>query len=98
MKKTTRKKRIVLLTLLVVTTMVSAGLAAELFEIPWWSADSGGAQGLTGGNYTLSGSAGQPDAGKLTGGVFTLTGGFWKQPPPVRLTPAEARQDWAHYR
>jgi hypothetical protein len=95
MKKTTRRKRIVLLALLIVTAMVSAGLAAELFEIPWWSADSGGAQGMTGGGYTLSGTIGQPDAGKLTGGPFTLNGGFWK--PPVRLTPATA-QDWAHYR
>lgn len=95
MKKTTRKKRIVLLALLVVAGMVSVGLAGELFEISWWSADSGGAQGLSGGGYTLSGSAGQPDAGKLTGGLFTLNGGFWRSPVPSQ--PATA-QDWAHYR
>jgi hypothetical protein len=99
MKKTTRRKRTVLLALLIVAGMVSGGLAGDLFEIPWWSVDSGGAQGMTGGGYTLSGTIGQPDAGKLTGGPFTLNGGFWKSPwkSPVPLKPATA-QDWSHYR
>lgn len=95
MRKTTRKERIVLLALLVVAGMVSGGLAGELLEISWWSADSGGTQGMSGGGYTLNGSAGQPDAGKLLGGPFTLNGGFWKSPVPLK--PATA-QDWPHYR
>jgi hypothetical protein len=35
---------------------------------------SGASQG---GSYTVSGTAGQPDAGVLTGGGYTLTGGYW---------------------
>src|SRR5256884_5487033 len=31
----------------------------------------------SGGNYTLSGTVGQPDAGTLSGGNYTLEGGFW---------------------
>lgn len=31
----------------------------------------------TGGEFELSGTIGQPDAGKMSGGDFTLTGGFW---------------------
>ena len=36
----------------------------------------------TGGDFELSGTIGQPDAGLLVGGGFTLTGGFWFQVPP----------------
>src|SRR6266487_6201267 len=31
----------------------------------------------TGGVYSVSGTIGQPDAGKMSGGNFTLDGGFW---------------------
>lgn len=46
------------------------------YEISWYTVDGGGAQNLTGGTYTLSGTAGQADAGALSGGTYTLAGGF----------------------
>ena len=46
-------------------------------EIPWFTVDSGGATTSAGGDFTLGGTAGQPDAGALSGGAYTLSGGFW---------------------
>ena len=38
---------------------------------------SGDGNPNTGGDYELSGTIGQPDAGVMTGGDFELAGGFW---------------------
>jgi hypothetical protein len=46
------------------------------FSIPWSTLDGGGGTS-TGGVYTVTGTIGQPDAGKMSGGNFTLDGGFW---------------------
>jgi hypothetical protein len=44
----------------------------------WWTIDGGGLMWTTGGNYELSGTIGQHDAGVImTGGSFELLGGFW---------------------
>ena len=51
-------------------------LAAESYSIDWFTIDGGGGIS-TGGVYSVCGTIGQPDAGKLTGGGFTLEGGFW---------------------
>lgn len=51
------------------------GLAGG-FELDWHTIDGGGGT-MSGGSFSLSGTAGQPDAGVMTGGVFTLQGGFW---------------------
>jgi hypothetical protein len=50
----------------------SAQLAVSRFTI-----DGGGTTRSTGGPFTLGGTVGQPDAGRLSGGSFTLNGGFW---------------------
>ena len=47
------------------------------YEIAWNTIDGGGAQDLTGGTYTLSGTIGQFDAGAQSGGSYTLNGGYW---------------------
>ncbi len=47
------------------------------YDIDWHTIDGGGVMRSTGGEFELSGTIGQPDAGPLTGGDFTLTGGFW---------------------
>ena len=47
------------------------------YDLSWSSVDGGGATFSTGGDYTLGGTVGQPDAGLLTGGAYTLGGGFW---------------------
>jgi hypothetical protein len=47
------------------------------YEISWYTIDGGGAQDLSGGTYTLSGTAGQFDAGSQSGGSYALYGGYW---------------------
>ena len=71
-------------------TAVFLGLAASLllasvalaqsgngYDLTWNTVDGGGYTFSTGGDYTLSGTIGQPDAGAMTAGAYTLTGGFW---------------------
>jgi hypothetical protein len=66
-----------------------AALAQEDFSLNWWTVDSGGEMSTTGGDFELSGTAGQPDANVviMTGGDFELTGGFWvvvfAEPEPI---------------
>lgn len=47
------------------------------YDLTWSTVDGGGATFSTGGDYTLGGTTGQPDAGLLTGGDYALVGGFW---------------------
>ena len=54
--------------------------SAPPYTIDWWTVDGGGGDG-SGGTFTLSGTAGQPDAGILGGG--RLDGGFWSLIGPV---------------
>ncbi len=52
------------------------------FGLPWWTADGGGGTS-SGGNFALSGTIGQADAGgPLHGGDYALTGGFWSDAGP----------------
>ncbi len=66
-------------TILIAGAAVSVGsAAAQQFALDWFTVDGGGAMRSTGGDFELSGTIGQPDAGgPLTGGHFELTGGFW---------------------
>ncbi len=52
------------------------------FDLSWHSIDGGGVMRSSGGEFELSGTIGQPDAGSLTGGDFQLSGGFWFELPP----------------
>jgi hypothetical protein len=58
---------------------VRVGYAAPraTYEISWYTIDGGGAQDLSGGTYTLSGTVGQFDAGSQSGGSYALNGGYW---------------------
>ena len=49
---------------------------AQNYAIDWYSIDGGGGTS-TNGQFSLSGTIGQPDAGHMSGGSFTLDGGFW---------------------
>jgi hypothetical protein len=51
-------------------------LQAQNFAIDWFTIDGGGGTS-TGGVYTVSGTIGQPDAGRMSGGNYTIDGGFW---------------------
>lgn len=51
--------------------------SAQSYSINWYKVAGGGGTS-TNGQYSLSGTIGQPDAsGALTGGNYSLTGGFW---------------------
>jgi len=67
-------------------SLVCALAGALLFSLPAavcaqysldWSTVDGGGGTSTGGVYTVTGTIGQPDAGRISGGNFTLDGGFW---------------------
>jgi hypothetical protein len=49
---------------------------AQSYSIDWYTIDGGG-QTSTGGAYTVTGTIGQPDAGRLEGGSYVIGGGFW---------------------
>ena len=51
---------------------------AQDYAVDWRTVDGGGEMWCTGGDFELSGTVGQPDAGAvMTGGDFELAGGFW---------------------
>jgi len=59
------------------TTAVSA--ADEGLSIDWYTIDGGGTTSASG-NYTLSGTIGQADAGELVSGdTYTISGGYWSR-------------------
>jgi hypothetical protein len=49
---------------------------AQSYSIDWFTIDGGGGTSSNG-QYVVSGTIGQPDAGRLAGGGFSLDGGFW---------------------
>jgi hypothetical protein len=65
------------LALLLVLASTAVAQTGGPYGLTWGTIDAGGYTFSTGGDYTLGGTIGQPDAGLLTGGDFTLGGGFW---------------------
>ena len=73
-------KRAIPLTALLLASFLFtwSALAANSYDLSWWTVDGGGDTFGTGGTYTLGGTIGQPDASaELTGGSYALLGGFW---------------------
>lgn len=71
-----RKWLLILATLLLVSG-VALAQTGDGFDLSWWTVDSGG-RTVSGGGYTLMGTAGQPEPGPaLSGGDYTLLSGFW---------------------
>ena len=62
--------------------VLAAMAGAQEYEMSRWTIDGGGAMSSLGGEFELSGTIGQADAGSMTGGDFALTGGFWFELPP----------------
>jgi hypothetical protein len=77
---------LLVLVLLIASTAVYAQTAG--YSLPWWTSDGGGGDS-SGGQYSLSATIGQPDAGALMGGRYLLNGGFWSgiggATPPQRV-------------
>ena len=86
-------KRLLILILalaLMAGTAWAVRAAVDALELPWWTVDGGGDRS-TGGQYTLSGTIGQPDAGPLMSeGSYTLWGGFWDPRPGTPVIPQPA--------
>ncbi len=59
------------------SALPAAAQSGSNFQITKSTIDGGGALRSTGGNFTLSGTVGQPDAAVVVGGNFSLQGGFW---------------------
>ncbi len=71
---------VLFLLLLFLTTQSSQAQSGDGYTITRSTIDGGGLTQATGGEYTLSGTIGQPDAGLATGGGYRLQGGFWHMP------------------
>jgi len=61
--------------LLILSLMVRALAQSQNYSIDFFTIDGGGGTS-SGGQFSLVGTIGQPDAGKLTGGNYVLDGGF----------------------
>ena len=79
------RRRTIFLALLLLLLVVSllrvqpgnwTARALNGYDLSWWTVDGGGGA-AEGGPYTLTGTAGQPDAGVLSGGTYILGGGLW---------------------
>ena len=67
--------------------------AAGPYEISSYTIDSGGGTS-TGGQYTLTGTIGQPDAGWSIGGIYELLGGFWPGSPLAECYTGPHYDQW----
>jgi hypothetical protein len=72
--KTTTK--LFALTLLLAAFSYQLSTFAQSYAIDWSTIDGGGGTS-TGGVYSVSGTIGQPDAGRMSGGNYSIDGGFW---------------------
>jgi hypothetical protein len=61
-------------------TLIFGVIAWGDYKIVWSTIDGGGGRS-TGGQYVLTGTIGQPDAGSMSGGQYKLLGGFWPGGP-----------------
>jgi hypothetical protein len=84
MRGNKKKAGIVFIALLFILTMVASAQQAQPYAVPWWAIGGGGGTSI-GGDYTLSGTIGQSDAGRLSGGSFSVEGGFWGPLVPYYL-------------
>ena len=66
------------LTCVMATSPLIASPCHAYDPLTWYTFDGGGVIGAVSGEYRLSGTIGQPDAGTLTGGSIVLRGGFWR--------------------
>ena len=65
---------------LIFAALVFVSVANGDYQIVWSTFDGGGGRS-SGGQYVLTGTIGQPDAGYSAGGNFELLGGFWPGGP-----------------
>lgn len=62
---------------LLLLTSFALAQSGNGYDLTWNTVDGGGHTFSSGGDYSLGGTIGQPDAGVLSGGDYALVGGFW---------------------
>ncbi len=63
--------------LIISLLLITAAVHAQQYSIDWYKTSGGGGTS-TNGQYSVTGTIGQPDAGgAMSGGSYSLTGGFW---------------------
>jgi hypothetical protein len=67
------------LSISMLTTLAPSNAGAE-YELSWYTIDGGGGRS-SGGDFSLVGTIGQPDAAYSAGGNYELLGGFWPGGP-----------------
>jgi len=67
-----------LVLLLALATSAARAQSGGPYDLSWSTIDGGGATPLAGGDFSLGGTTGQPDAGAVHGGPFAVLGGFWE--------------------
>jgi hypothetical protein len=75
---TLSKKQGIVVTLVLLGLIVSSSRGQ--YEISWYTIDGGGGVS-SGGDFSLTGTIGQPDATYSRGGNYELLGGFWPGGP-----------------
>lgn len=79
-----KNKTIAFISRLIVSVILCAILtgppASGQYKLSWYTIDGGGGRSA-GGDFTLTGTIGQPDAAYGSGGNFELLGGFWPGGP-----------------
>jgi hypothetical protein len=77
-------------TVLALVLLLIGSAAAQTYEVPWYTVDSGGIVDASGNLYTAGGTIGQADAGDMTGGLYAVKGGYWvlmTEAAPAALRP-----------
>jgi hypothetical protein len=73
-----RRLSLLLVTTLILLIAISVAVAQTgNWGLTWHTIDGGGGTSLGGDQFALSGTIGQPEAGKMSGGIYALQGGFW---------------------
>ena len=62
----------------VIPTPTSTLVVEGDFDMTWYTIDGGG-NFSAGGDFSLSSTSGQLDAGSMSGGDYSLSGGFWAE-------------------
>jgi hypothetical protein len=76
--------------LLSAALLISCNNNAQQFSIDWYKISGGGGTS-TNGQFSVSGTIGQPDASAtMNGGNFSVTGGFWSLISVVQTSGAPA--------
>ena len=78
-------RRLLLLLITVLVLLLAVSLASAQtgeWDLGWHTIDGGGATSAGGSRFSLSGTVGQPDAGRMSGGMYTVLGGFWQPAGP----------------